>query len=44
MSKPRWGVEHTFVSIKRWFVSGKARSLQRISSCAYPASYGYYGV
>ncbi|XOD66852.1 MAG: transposase [Flavobacteriales bacterium Tduv] len=25
MSKTQWVVEHTFVSIKRWFGSGKAR-------------------
>ncbi|XOD67099.1 MAG: hypothetical protein ACMUEL_03590 [Flavobacteriales bacterium Tduv] len=42
MSKNRWGVERTFGNIKRWFGSGKA-PLQRISLCAYPASYGGYG-
>ncbi|XOD67822.1 MAG: transposase [Flavobacteriales bacterium Tduv] len=25
MSKTRWVVERTFISIKRWFRSGKAR-------------------
>ncbi|XOD66550.1 MAG: hypothetical protein ACMUEL_00370 [Flavobacteriales bacterium Tduv] len=41
MSKNRWVVEVIFGSIKRWFVSRKAR-YKRIISCACPASYEDY--
>ncbi|XOD68024.1 MAG: hypothetical protein ACMUEL_09170 [Flavobacteriales bacterium Tduv] len=42
MSKPRWVVERPFDIIKRSFRLSKV-SLQRISSCVCPASYGGYG-
>ncbi|XOD67324.1 MAG: hypothetical protein ACMUEL_05000 [Flavobacteriales bacterium Tduv] len=42
VSKPRWVVERTFGSIK-CLVCIRQGSLQKVSSCAFPASYGGYG-